>query len=292
MITSPERRRTSQQSAPRLHPDVLGRYRGRQQDQRELRCVHLPDGRRLLVDWRSERRRDARLVGELAADEPSENAGLLASAYLSDPSRGRCRALRDGDLRVAPQRPQQDQDDDDPDEPLRDEDGTIHTIHAVGREGKSCRELRWARRAPEEDDWHPLCLRDVISYLQAYEPARSLTLRAIARHEHDKAISVRRLREEFQRVDSSPIVLNKQLRVAVLQRIDRGESLSEIAMRCGRTQRHRDGHISGETSWLARRIGVRAEAGQATPTPWIHSDVLALIAREGLDLCPVEVEAH
>jgi hypothetical protein len=291
MIASTERRPAPQQSAPKLHPDVLGRYRERRHDQRELRCIHLPDGCRLLVDWRSDRRADARLVGELAADEPSENAGLLASVYLSDPSRGRCRALRDGDLRVAPQRPQQENDDD-PDEPLRDEHGALYAIHTIGRHGKSHRELRWARWAPEEEDWHPICLRDVISHVQAYEPARSLTLRAIAWHAREEGISVCRLQEELRRVDFSPIVLNKRLREAVLQRVERGESLSEIAMRCGRSKRNRDGSVSGETSWLSRRIGVRAEGGQVETTPWVHSDVLALIARNGLDLCPVEVEAH
>ena len=48
---------------------------------------------------------------------------------------------------------------------------------------------------------------------------------------------------------------------------------------------------SGETSWLARRIGVTPRGRvRPQPTPWIHSDTLALIAREGLGLCPNEVE--
>ena len=47
---------------------------------------------------------------------------------------------------------------------------------------------------------------------------------------------------------------------------------------------------SGETSWLARRIGQTPEAGQDQPTPWVHSDVLALIARDGLAMSPNEVE--
>jgi hypothetical protein len=32
------------------------------------------------------------------------------------------------------------------------------------------------------------------------------------------------------------------------------------------------------------------EGGRRTPTPWVSSDVLALIAREGLGLAPREVE--
>jgi len=289
--SSTEHRSASPQATPKLQPAVLGRYRGCERDQRELRCLHLPDGRRLVVDWRSDRRADARLVGALATDEPPENAAVLASVYLDDPSRGRCRALRAGDLQAAPQRPQQDEAGGEPDEPLRDQDGSIYMIDTVAC-GKSHRELRWARRARGEEGWHPICLREIISHLQAYEPTRSRTLRAIARHEHDEDVSVCRLRDELQRVDSSRIVLNKRLREAVLERVERGESLSEIALRCGRTKRHREGNISGETSWLSRRIGVLAEGGRAEATPWVHSDVLALIAREGLDLCPVEVEAH
>jgi hypothetical protein len=66
--------------------------------------------------------------------------------------------------------------------------------------------------------------------------------------------------------------------------------MSEIAIRCGRFKRDRSGRRSGETSWLARRIGQMPEGGQARPTPWIHSDTLALIARDGLGLSPHEVE--
>ena len=51
------------------------------------------------------------------------------------------------------------------------------------------------------------------------------------------------------------------------------------------------GHVTGETSWLARRLGILPEGGKEAPTPWIHSDVLALIARRGLGLSPREVEA-
>jgi hypothetical protein len=47
---------------------------------------------------------------------------------------------------------------------------------------------------------------------------------------------------------------------------------------------------SARHSWLARRIGQTPEAGAAEPTPWISSDVLALIARDGLGLSPREVE--
>jgi hypothetical protein len=66
--------------------------------------------------------------------------------------------------------------------------------------------------------------------------------------------------------------------------------MSEIAIRCGRIKRDRNGNASGETSWLARRLGIMPEGGCTAPTPWIHTDVLALIARCGLGVAPREVE--
>ncbi len=66
--------------------------------------------------------------------------------------------------------------------------------------------------------------------------------------------------------------------------------MSEIALRCGVVKRDRRGNPSGETSWLARRIGIMPEGGEKEITPWVHSDVLAVIAREGLGLSPREVE--
>ncbi len=62
-------------------------------------------------------------------------------------------------------------------------------------------------------------------------------------------------------------------------------------MRCGRLKHDAAGNCSGETSWLARRLGMMPEGGREQPTPWVHSDVLALIARDGLGLSPREVES-
>ena len=280
--------RREQTAAPKLHPDVLGRYRDRDSTQRELRCLHLNDGSRLVVDWRSDARADARLVGALASDEPRENARVLAEVYLGDPSRGRCRRLCRSDLSGG-HGPEPDATAT-PSEPLRDAAGISYAISTV-RCGKPYRELRWTRCAPGETDEQPICLRELLAELQAYEPARSLTLHAIARQEDDASVSVCRLRAELQRLDASPLVLNRCLREAVLRRAASGVSLSEIALRCGRVKRHAGGHVSGETSWLGRRIGLLPEGGQAEPTRWVHSEVLALIARQGLDLCPAEVEA-
>jgi hypothetical protein len=138
-------------------------------------------------------------------------------------------------------------------------------------------------------------VREVIARLESYEPVRSLTTRALMLQTRAETraeiVSTTVLRAEIERVRESPIVLNRGLREAVLQRIEReGLSMSEIAIRCGRIKRDGSGNVSGETSWLARRLGMLAEAGRSAPTPWIHSDVLALIARSGLAISPREVE--
>ena len=99
------------------------------------------------------------------------------------------------------------------------------------------------------------------------------------------------LRAELNRVDASPIVLNRGLRDAVLAAVkERGLTMERIAIRCGRVKRDARGAESGETSWLARRIGMLPEAGKTAPTPWVSSDVLALIALNGLGVSPREVE--
>ena len=45
-----------------------------------------------------------------------------------------------------------------------------------------------------------------------------------------------------------------------------------------------DGAVAG-----ARRIGQLPEGGEEQPTPWIHSDVLALVVRQGLGASPHEI---
>ncbi len=86
-------------------------------------------------------------------------------------------------------------------------------------------------------------------------------------------------------------MLNRGLRCAALTVAATQElSMSEIAMRCGKVRCDARGKPSGETSWLARRLGIAPESGKGTPTPWIHTDVLALIARRGLKISPREVE--
>ena len=136
-----------------------------------------------------------------------------------------------------------------------------------------------------------MSVREVIARLEHYEPVRTMTVAALARSRGEPQVSSTVLRAEMERVDRSPIVLNRGLRMVALATIERqGLSLSEIAIRCGRVKHDRRGNESGETSWLARRLGILPEGGRDAPTPWIHSDVLALIAREGLGVSPREVE--
>lgn len=286
MTITTEQRRSAPPAAPKLHPAVLGRYRDEEHEERELRCLHLCDGRRLVVDWRRAQRADARLVGELAADEPPENAAILASVYLEDPKKGICAALRacdlSGDSPSSASRAHLAQ------VPLREKQGLTYQLRTV-HDGEHCPELRWTCTT-DGGDQQPLSLRDVIGRLQAYEPVVSLTRRALEPRVHEDGISLRCLRAELQRMDASPLLLNRRLREFVLTRVECGLSLSEIAARCGRAK-ITNGCVSGDTSWLTRRIGLNSEHGREAPTPWVHADVLALIARDGLGICPLEVEA-
>jgi hypothetical protein len=158
--------------------------------------------------------------------------------------------------------------------------------------GMSIPALRWTCAPPGSGgvSARPVSLREAIGTLERYEPLAGLTREAIALHEDDPAVSTTVLRAELRRVLESPIVLNRGLREAVLAKVSGGEaSMSEIAMRCGRLKRSK-GHTTGETSWLSRRVGLLPEGGHSEPTRWVHSDVLALIARQGLGIAPREVE--
>jgi len=273
------------------YTDALGRTR-------EVVAQQGHAGSILVVDRDLVSRDDRRLVAHLAADEPAANAGLECERYLQDARsrRCRCRLLSAADLRTAPFAEDAHEDDppawrgDGPD--VLDEQGCRFRLEPVDS-GMSIPELRWRgyQRTPAASTPGPMSVRDVIAQLQAYEPVRSITLGALASHRDDANLSIAVLRAELRRVLVSPIVLNRALRERALATIESQElSLSEIAIRCGRIKRDRRGNESGETSWLARRLGILPEGGRDTPTPWIHSDVLALIARRGLGVSPREVE--
>jgi hypothetical protein len=249
---------------------------------------------------------DARLVAHLAADEPRENAALVCRCYVQEARGARplCRRLTSADLETTPFGDDQEanleaEPDAAPDAHpvsadarLVDQVGCCYRLERLFT-GMSIPELRWRRHAPEPDAGCPriVSVRDAIARLESYEPVRTLTRRALVRHHSDGEVSSTVLRVELRRLQLSPIVLNRRLREVVLETAEReGLSMSEIAIRCGRIKRDRCGNESGETSWLGRRLGVLPEGGRSTPTPWIHSDVLALIARRGLGISPREVE--
>jgi hypothetical protein len=288
---------------------VLASYRDRAGRTRELLACDGAAGSLLVVDRLAGSRGDRRLLAHLAPDEPRENAALVCAEYLQSVRKGpcRCRALALADLCALP----------DLNERTRAADGhagaagsaaelpsdrlgrhyRLATVPAAG----SPSQLRWSReRAHPSAPYALNCasassehvsLREAIASLESYEPIRALTERAIALAARDATVSTTVLRAELVRVRRSPIILNRALREAVLERVGRGElSMSEIAIRCGRVKRDCHGNESGETSWLARRLGMLPEGGQTRPTPWVHSDVLGLIARSGLGIAPREVE--
>jgi hypothetical protein len=252
----------------------------------------------LVVDREVSTAGDCRLVAHLAADEPSTNADLVCSHYLRDVAKcsPRCRPLTPADSRIAPfdeqRHPDLEHDRDATDADLLERAGCGFRIElADGTTPKP--ELRWCRHLTDEASGggEPLSLREVVACMQSYEPMCTLTVRALAHHRDAGDVSTAVLRLELTRVRESPIVLNRGLREVVCATVARQAlSMSEIAIRCGRVKRDRKGNESGETSWLARRIGLLPEGGRSVPTPWIHSDVLGLIARSGLGVSPREVE--
>jgi hypothetical protein len=247
----------------------------------------------LVLDRDVQTQGDPRLIAHLAADEPSGNAALVGRHYLDDAGRRRCRRATRADL-LAPN-PMPDPAVEVPIElpsaaaPLLDGRGrAYHLGRDAGR--LNIPELRWLRRADGSEP-RPASVREVIGSLESYEPVRAHTALALHRHREDPSVSVAALRAELERIDASRIVLNRGLRQAVLDAAHTsGLSMSEIAIRCGRVKRDARGNTSGETSWLARRIGLAPEGGASEPTPWVHSEVLALIARVGLGISPREVE--
>ncbi len=280
--------------------DPLGRYTDEAGRAREVIAGRGGDGCVLVVDRDAVTLGDRRLVAHLAAEEPVQNAALVCAHYLNDSSRGRCRRVSVEDLTGSSPAERSG--------PRRRVAGSPHARELVGRRGDnshhvyrlelvttdtSVKELRWGRHprrgAPAAPT--PVRLREVIGAVESYEPVCGLTLRALEMYRDDPEVSSTALRIELERVRESPIVLNRKLRQAVLAAIERdGLSMSEVALRCGRVKCDRKGNASGETSWLARRVGVLPESGTTRFTPWVHSDVLALIARDGLGISPREVE--
>jgi hypothetical protein len=274
----------------------LGRYADTEGHAREV--VGLPGalGSVLVVDRDSSTLGDVRLLAHLSSDEPPENARLVCDSYLAD-SRGRwSRPVTPEDLETVPFAQEQLLDARAGAPPseveLTDRHGRRYRLQVIPGERCSL-QVRWCRSSsdPHGDRLQAVSVRDVIACLESYQPVRSLTLEVLAFYRGEPQVSVAMLGLELERVDCSPLVLNRLLRETALTTIERqGLSVSEVAKRCGRVKRDPRGRVSGETSWLARRLGIVPSAGESEPTPWVHTDVLALIAREGLRISPREVE--
>ena len=263
---------------------------------RELFALPGHGGSVLVLDRDAATLCDRRLLAHLAADEPRENVAIVCGHYLEDTRGHWCRRVRPEDLLLVPFAP--GGRDSRVVEPPMPDNHVVAGNRDAFRIGllpgeRSTIQLRWCRRIAGSDEsaWEQVSLREVVASLENYEPMRTLTEHALARHSEDPNVVVTRLASEFERLCTTPVVLNRGLREAVLDAIDRrGTSMSEIALRCGIVKRDRRGNPSGETSWLARRIGIMPEGGESAITPWIHSDVLAAIARKGLGISPREVE--
>jgi hypothetical protein len=274
---------------------VLGRYvaEGRL---REVFTQPGAAGSVLVVDRAVAGDGEERLVAHLGADEPPGNAALACRDYLLYPSHRWCRRLTAEDLAVAPfgDRPVREDAAPAP-APLCDRHGCTYRL-GPAHTGMTIPQLRWLRLAPAgrsgaSGEAQPVGMRDVVGSLEDYEPVRTLTVRALTRHRDDECVSTYTLGAELMRLDASRIVLNRGLREAVVATVALGVSMSEITVRCGRLKRSGGTAAGGDTSWLARRVGLMPEGGRGgRPTPWVHSDVLALIARRGLGISPREVE--
>ncbi|HEY5286874.1 MAG TPA: hypothetical protein VIJ50_07200 [Solirubrobacteraceae bacterium] len=274
---------------------TLGSYRDEHGRARELLTLPGHGDSLLVLDRDAATLCDRRLIAHLAADEPRGNAELICSHYLQDAGGRWCRRMCPEDLRASPLTGKAD----DCRHELTSEyalitgrNGSLYRLSPV--QGERCiPQMRWCRVVGQSDDCRlrQASLREVIGAVESYEPIRTLTRHAIRRHGNDPLVSVTRMRSELERLEGSPVVLNRRLREAVIDAVDRcGISMSEIALRCGVVKRDRRGKVSGETSWLARRIGIMPEGGEKAITPWIHSEVLGSIARNGLRISPREVE--
>jgi hypothetical protein len=262
---------------------------------RELVVRPAAHGSLLVIDRDATTLCDLRLVAHIPADEPPRNAVLLSRMYADERGARSCRRLNPEDLVRAPFEhaacPHGSHGAEDGGDLSLRRHGQLYRIRSSSaRPGLPS--LRWCQRPQAGDTrWAPVTLRVVLGALESYEPACSLTMGALVRNALDPSVSVTVLRRELARVQASAFVLNRGLREAILRSVARGEtSMSEIAARCGMVKRDRRGLTTGDTTWLARRVGLAPEGGRQQPTRWVHSDVLAHIARRGLGVSPREVE--
>lgn len=267
----------------------LGTYTDTRGRPREIVCHPGAHGSTLVIDRAANTRTDQRLVAHMAADEPPENARILCALYLNDYQGRHCRRVGPTDFHQPPLIAQKiEHTTTPPPEEIIDRDGCVYRLGTP----PNCdppTPLGWWRLCPNHDRPEPVSVRELIGRLESYEPARTMTLQAIATAK--QGVSVRALQTQLESVCNGKKILNRALREAVLNAIEKDNtSMNEIAIHCGRVRREQNGRENGETSWLARRIGQLPEACGSTPSPWIRSDTLALIARKGLGINPCEVE--
>ncbi|MHB1807912.1 MAG: hypothetical protein ACYCU0_01280 [Solirubrobacteraceae bacterium] len=293
---------------------VLCRYVDEAERPREVVAFAGVKGSRLVIDRDASSFGDRRLIAHLAPDEPEKNAEIVCAEYLRAPDARTCRPVLDADITASPVS-ELEWLAAEPALLVRDERMlsvsaaaaqttclAARALTAPGGDrnalelrftGMRIPELRWWVQREDGKEAAVASLRDVVGRLQRYEPARSMTAHAIMAYRADPAVSVVALGVELERLNASRTVLNRGLRAAVLRKVGIGAaSMSEIALRCGRVKSDSRGLMSGETSWLARRIGVASDAPGCPPSPWVHSEVLALIARNGLGVSPREVEVE
>lgn len=314
-------------SCRRPPADVIGGYRSDRGVDRWVVCERGENGSLLVIDEEATTGADPRLVAHLLPEEPAANAKVVCELYLAEaPERRFCRQVRDEDLRCAPADELEALASEDPSHgscrSLAGRAGERFDLELLP--GEPALELRWLRRKEQESpstasakdgetdrsertasrgagegepsttqdgESEAVSVREVVGCVESYEPVRAMTAQAILAHRDARDVSVAIISAELARLNASRVVLNRGLREGVLSAVRRGAvSMSEIALRCGRMKRGRHGDVSGETTWLARRLGLAADGRGAGLSPWVHSDVLALIAREGLGVSPREVE--
>jgi hypothetical protein len=243
----------------------------------------------LVIDRDADTLDDPRLVAALAPDEPTENAEIITALYLADTAGRHCGALGDTELAEPPSASQQESKPQRLPQRLLDPNKNRYRVQTLPAAHDNSSEVRWTKSPPagHEGPTAIVTLRSTVGALEAYEPALAISERALATSTPSAGAT---LAGEIRRMRNSAMVLNRLLREHVQAEVARGTSLRELAHRCGRVQRNRTGIECGEAAWIARRVGLITEASLATPNHWIHSNVLALIAREALGVNPGEVE--
>lgn len=166
---------TADDRSPQARSGPLGSYRTASGVRREIVTLEAAQGSMLLIDRAAGTGGDVRLVAQFDRDEPAANAQLVATMYLADPTRGRCRRLAESDLHAPAIQAERDPAGG-PAGELRDRDGAVFRIESV--EDSSGGHLRWTRTEPDGQRT-VVSLRHVIGRLEAYEPALTIARRAI-----------------------------------------------------------------------------------------------------------------